>query len=124
MLKMKCSGLVLVCASLLGAATDATADKLATTSLNGVGTFECGRYLAYRKSDPETMTPMFQQWAAGYFAGYGVAYTKPGMKTNLAVDLETYTAWLDKWCADDPSSSITSGLNMLIQRRLKTGSSR
>ncbi|WP_157604074.1 hypothetical protein [Rhizobacter sp. Root1221] len=124
MLKMKSVGLVLVCGSLLGTAIDATAGKVSTVSLNGVGTFECGRYLAYRKSDPETMTPMFQQWAAGYFAGYSAAYTKPGRETNLAVDLETYTAWLDKWCADDPSSSITSGLNALIQRRLKAGSTR
>lgn len=120
---MKTVGVVLVCGSVVMAATSASAGagKVATMSLNGVGTFECGPYLAHRKSDSETMTLMFQQWAAGYFAGYSTAYTKPGMKTHLAVDLETYTAWLDKWCADDPSSTITAGLDALIKRRLKPG---
>lgn len=102
---MKRIGVALVCAAVVMAATSASAGKVATVSLNGVGTFECGRYLAYRKSDSETMTPMFQQWAAGYFAGYGKAFTKPGMETDLAVELETYTA----------------GLDALIKRRLKKG---
>jgi hypothetical protein len=120
---MKKIGVVLICGSVVMAATSASAGKVSTVSINGVGTFECGRYLAYRKSDAETMTPMFQQWAAGYFAGYSKAYTKPGMETHLAVDLETYTAWLDKWCVDDPSSTITAGLDALIKRRLRLGAS-
>jgi len=38
------------------------------------------------------------------------------MITNLATDLETYTAWLDKWCADDPTAFVSEGL---VKLRIK-----
>ena len=85
-------------------------------AMNGVGTHSCGKYLEFRKTGNEEMTNLYQQWAAGYFAGYSGAITKPGMTSHLSADLETYTAWLDKWCADDPSSNVDAGL---IHLRLK-----
>ena len=88
----------------------------ALVSMNGVGTHGCGEYLEFRKSNNETMTYLYQQWAAGYMAGYSDAITKPGMTTTLSADLVTYTAWLDKWCTDDPLSTVSSGLIRLRTR--------
>jgi hypothetical protein len=85
----------------------------AIVSMNGVGTHSCGTYLEFKKTGNETMSKLYQQWSAGYFAGYDEVITKPGMKTNLNADLVTYTAWLDKWCSDDPSSNVYAGLMSL-----------
>ena len=85
----------------------------AMVMMHGIGLHSCGKYLDVRKTSGEAATGFYQQWAAGYFAGYSDAITKPGMITNLSADLETYTAWLDKWCADDPSSNIYAGLQKL-----------
>ena len=94
--------------------SEAQERKVASITLSGVGSFGCGRYLADRRAENETMTMLYQQWAAGYSAGYSHASTRVGSTTDLAQELDTYTAWLDKWCADDPTSSITSGLNALL----------
>jgi hypothetical protein len=56
------------------------------------------------------MSYLYQQWAAGYLAGYSEALAKPGTNTNLSADLETITAWLDKWCSDEPLSNVYVGL--------------
>jgi hypothetical protein len=88
----------------------------AIAHINGVGTHSCGKYVEFRKGNNETMTHLYQQWSAGYFAGFSNAITKPGMNTNLAADLETYTVWLDKWCTDDPASNVTAGLIALRAR--------
>ena len=100
---------------LVGTAT-AQDRRPAVVMMSGVGTHSCGQYLEFRKTGNQVMTNLYQQWAAGYFAGYDDAITKPGMKTHLSSDLETYTAWLDKWCADDPSSNVFAGL---LHLRLK-----
>ena len=105
---------------LLVGTADAQDRRPAIVTMNGVGTHSCGKYLEFRKAGNEEMTNLYQQWAAGYFAGYDDAITKPGMNTYLSADLETYTAWLDKWCADNPSSNVFAGLMKLrlkLQRR-------
>jgi hypothetical protein len=63
------------------------------------------------------MRLLYQQWSAGYMAGFGTAIAKPGKETNLAADLETYSAWLDKWCTDDPLSNVASGVGALRVRQ-------
>jgi hypothetical protein len=101
-------------------AADAQNRRPAYVAMNGVGAHSCGKYIESRKSSDEIMTLLYQQWAAGYLAGYSDAITKPGMSTNLVADLETYTAWLDKWCADDPASNVSAGLVVLRLRLIHT----
>jgi len=88
-------------------------------AINGVGTHSCGKYVEFRKRNNVTMTQLYQQWSAGYFAGFSSAITKTGMNTNLVADLETYTVWLDKWCADDPAANVLEGL-VALRSRLST----
>jgi hypothetical protein len=98
---------------MLSSTASAQDRRPAIVAMNGVGTHSCGKYLEFRKGGNETMSNLYQQWGAGYMAGYGDAITKPGTSTNIAADIETYTAWLDKWCSDDPSSSVSAGLAKL-----------
>jgi hypothetical protein len=104
-------GIVLVAAMVSASAQERKPNTLVDVS--GVGTHSCGVYLEYRKTNNDEMTNLYQQWAAGYLVGYRSAMTKPGTVTNLSADLETYTAWLDKWCADDPTSYVSAGLAKL-----------
>jgi hypothetical protein len=103
-----CLGMVLFAAMCSASAQDRQLVK--SIVINGVGGLSCGKYLEFRKTGNNEMTSRFQQWAAGYFAGYSDGVTKAGMKTDLAPDLETYTAWLDKWCAEEPTSDVYAGL--------------
>jgi hypothetical protein len=105
--------------AVIGASGAAQDKRPAMISMNGVGTHSCGKYLEFRQSRNETMSNLYQQWAAGYFAGYSDAVTKPGTTTNLAADLETYTAWLDKWCADDPLATVSAGIINMRMRLVK-----
>jgi len=85
-------------------------------SMNGVGTHSCGVYMENRRGlNSETYKHMYQQWGAGFMAGA----SKDGGGANPVTDLETYTAWLDKWCADDPASKIISGY-FALGKRLST----
>jgi hypothetical protein len=80
---------------------------------NGVGTHSCGVYMEnLRGLNGETFKLLYQQWGAGFLAGT----SNEGRGSNPHTDLETYTAWLDKWCADDPSSSVISGVIALGKR--------
>jgi hypothetical protein len=90
----------------------------AVVAVHGVGTHTCGKYIEFKEENNETMRHLYQQWAAGYMAGYGSAVTKPGSSSTISADLSTYTAWLDKWCADDPSSNVLAGIAQLRQRIL------
>jgi hypothetical protein len=54
---------------------------------------------------------IYQQWGAGYLAGSSIHG-----RHRARADLETYTAWLDKWCADDPSSGVLAGIDALLKR--------
>lgn len=75
--------------------------------INGVGAHSCGVYIENRKRiSNEMMTYLYQQWGAGFLAGA----SNQGAEANPVADLETYTAWLDKWCADDPSSKVSAGI--------------
>lgn len=82
--------------------------------VHGVGNHSCGKYLEFRRENNEIMTALYQQWAAGYMAGYSTL-AKPGSAV-VAPDLKTYSAWLDKWCNNDPASGVLSGLIALRTR--------
>lgn len=93
--------------------SNAQDERGAPLTINGVGGHGCGMYLEFRHDGNDAMKTLYQQWAAGFMAGYSSAIAKPGTQTNLALDLDTYTAWLDKWCADNPLSNIVSGMGAL-----------
>jgi hypothetical protein len=82
-------------------------------SFNGVGTHSCGVYLEnMRGLQAEMWKQLYQQWGAGFMAGA----SNEGRGGNPYTDLETYTAWLDKWCTDDPSSKVVVGIVALGKR--------
>jgi len=82
-------------------------------SFNGVGTHSCGVYIENLKGlNAENFKFLYQQWGAGFMAGA----SNEGLGANPVTDLETYTAWLDKWCADDPSSNVAFGIIALGKR--------
>ena len=86
-------------------------------NMNGVGTHSCGKYLENTRGlNFDTYKMLYQQWSSGYMAGTS---NEARNGENPSADLETYTAWLDKWCADDPSSNVTSGINALGKRLLE-----
>lgn len=81
--------------------------------VDGVGSLSCGEYLEQMKGPRAgTYKMLYQQWGAGFMAG--ASYERPGL--NLSASLETYTAWLDKWCSDDPASTVFHGLEALGKR--------
>jgi hypothetical protein len=85
-------------------------------SFNGVGTHSCGVYLENVKGvQSEAYKQLYQQWAAGFMAGA----SNEGRGSNPFSDLETYTAWLDKWCSDDPASKVIVGV-VALGKRLST----
>lgn len=85
-------------------------------AFNGVGTHSCGVYIEnLRGPNSESFKFLYQQWGAGFLAGV----SNEGRGVNPSTDLETYTAWLDKWCADDPSSKVVSGVIALGKRLSK-----
>lgn len=82
-------------------------------SFNGVGTHSCGVYLENMKGlQFGTFRLLYQQWGSGFMAGA----SNEGRGANPHADLETYTAWLDKWCADDPTSDVARGVIALGKR--------
>lgn len=89
-------------------------DRGSGVAMHGVGLHSCGKYLEFRRENNETMMLLYQQWAAGYMAGYSTL-AKPGSRV-VAADLGTYSAWLDKWCTDDPASGVLPGLIALRTR--------
>ena len=93
--------------------TPAAASKPRQMSFNGVGTHTCGLYLENVKGlQSETWKQLYQQWGSGFMAGA----SNEGRGANPHTDLETYTAWLDKWCSDDPSSKVAVGIIALGKR--------
>ena len=86
-------------------------------SFNGVGVHSCGVYLENVKGlASKDYKVWYQQWGAGFMAGA----SNDGQGANPHTDLETYTAWLDKWCADDPASNVRSGV-IALGKRLARG---
>ena len=82
-------------------------------SFNGVGSHSCGVYIENLKGlNAETYKLLYRQWGAGFMAGA----SNEGRGANPVTDLETHTAWLDKWCSDDPSSNVASGIIALGKR--------
>ena len=111
---------IMLLISLLAAQQVLAQDKRpAPVAMNGVGTHNCGQYLEYKRTNNETMRMLYQQWAAGFLAGYSTATAKPGKTINLAADLDTYSAWLDKWCADEPLSNVFSGVDAMKSKLQK-----
>lgn len=85
-------------------------------TFNGVGTHSCGEYMQNMKGLQADMYKIaYQQWGAGFFAG--VSNDGSG---NPVADPPTINAWLDKWCADDPASSMAKG-TIGLGKRLISG---
>ena len=84
----------------------------------GVGTHSCGMYLDYRSKKNETMEMLYEQWGAGFLAGHASGAKR---MNNPVADLPTITAYIDKYCADNPLSNVVSAVNRL---RGKLGSYR
>jgi len=95
---------LLFCAVALSSA--ANAEML---SIVGVGTHSCGKYIEFRHQNNQPMANLYQQWGAGYLAGNNVH----------AVELETITAWADKWCSENPLATFIGSIEALKKTLMK-----
>ena len=114
---MKNFSLLLICALNAAGAHSQPAKKVGQFSFNGVGTHTCGKYLELTRGlGGSDYKMLYQQWGAGFMAGTS---NDNRSGDNPTSDLETYTAWLDKWCTDDPAASVLGGTVALGKRLLK-----
>lgn len=98
----------------LCAAALARSESPVVYSLNGVGTHSCGQYLEFTTGpERDLYRNLYQQWGSGFLAGYSF---KASPERSAVADLPTITAWLDKFCRDDPSGVVSGGV---VALRLK-----
>lgn len=85
--------------------------------VGGSGGAGCGRYLEYRNSDninkKNDVTTQTREWGNGYLAGYSSAIYKPNVALDLSADNATISAWIDKWCSDNPLGTVMGAMAAL-----------
>ena len=99
--------LLLLVGLILVAVSPAAAQRVATITYHGP--FKCGDYLEDRQRNEKSSLPV--SWVYGYIS----AYNRFGVHAQVqASDPPTVSAYLEKYCRDNPLKDIAAGTNSMI----------
>jgi hypothetical protein len=105
---MTYKSILLSFALIFGYVAPAFADGFA---IAGAGAFSCGKYLAERANNNAVGSNMLGSWIQGFLSGLNVAKTisEPEKKMVILPDFESILAYMDKYCRENPLSSVYLG---------------
>jgi hypothetical protein len=82
--------------------------------VRGIGTFDCGKYLKYRKNADEAQDDIFVSWVWGLLVGYNIFKDEKRDSTVSPPSKESVLAFLDNYCRNNPLRSVLSGSMALV----------
>ena len=80
----------------------------------GIGTFDCGKYLQYRKTTNEAQDDIFVSWVWGFLGAYNIFKEEKRDFPVSPPSKESVLAFLDNYCRNNPLSTITAGSMALV----------
>lgn len=87
--------------------TGAATQQAAGASVSGEGITACGDYLASRRTVNETQDYVYATWLRGFTSGFNFA-TRGKQITSVSAPA-TLLAYMDKYCRDNPLSTVAGG---------------
>lgn len=75
--------------------------------------YHCGSWVEYRRQPGSQDEQVMKLWLWGYVSGYALASPK-GEQLDLPSG-STISAWMDKYCRDEPLSTIVTGGAALVK---------
>jgi len=88
-----------------------------TWEVQGTGSLSCGKWLSAREAKNEAQVNLFVQWVSGWIVSYNY-YLTPGTTKARArtPDLETITAFVDKFCRENPLKVVAFAAAELVEQ--------
>lgn len=81
----------------------------------GTGGLKCGTWKAARE-EKSLQVELVKQWVAGWVVTYNYYLTEQSGKGRVDTpDFDTITAYLDKYCSENPLNIIAFGAAQLVQ---------
>jgi hypothetical protein len=81
-------------------------------TVQGVGTFSCGKYLEFRAKRNESQDPAFVSWIWGYLAGLNMEAQRA--TTENLPDGASTLAYVDKYCGEHPLNNVLQASGALF----------
>lgn len=82
-------------------------------TVQGVGTFSCGKYLEFRGTKNETQDAAFVSWIWGYLAGLNMEAQRA--TTQNLPDAASTLAYVDKYCDEHPLNNVLQAAGGLFK---------
>jgi hypothetical protein len=76
----------------------------------GVGAYECGQYIGFRKSGDKAVDQVLLSWMQGYLSGMNIARGGSRLKQKELPSPESILAFADKFCADEPLKGMSEAV--------------
>lgn len=106
---------VFVCAAI--SATFPAKARSADAMITGAGAFSCGDYLKHREDHASAQIAIDITWVFGFMSGYNMEVSdKPTPAQVTPPTAATTTAFLDKFCRDNPLLTITHAAMVLVDK--------
>jgi len=99
-----------------GNAKSVSSDSGYVWQVLGTGQLQCGKWSIAREQKDEVQVELFKQWLVGWVVSYNYYEGERGSKRYVnQPDFDSATAYLDKFCADRPLTTVALGAAQLIE---------